>query len=205
MLVVGLVGIIAAGAITPLIFTIRSMEEAQKSWGGTHNTANAAAKLYLDARRTLPNPSFSSFRIIHKSGFGSVPDDRLVMWSSAPKYEGKNVGAVIYRIVQKDAFNNAKPGLYRWVLANVPSAAETSGDTAMVSGAPKTPMDTDTDKLDPKDGRLILADASGLALYVWKDNKWTQDYDGDLPKMLKSEITSPAGVYSHTERFPNGD
>lgn len=202
MLVVGLVGIIAVGAVTPLIYTIRSMEEAQERWGVSHNSSDAAARLFSDVRRVVPNPSFGSFRIIHKSSFGSNADDRLVIWSAAPKYEGKNVGVVIYKIVAKDAFSDAKPGLYRWVLANVPSEAAVSGDNS--SGEEKGPMDTDTDKLDPKDGTMVLSDASSLALLIRKDDEWKHEYEGDLPKMLRIEIGTPSGVYSETQRFPNG-
>lgn len=209
MLVVGLVGIIAAGAVTPLIFTIRSMEEAQSRWGAQHNAADAAARLFSDVRRVIPNPSFNNFRIIHKTAFGSTGDDRLVIWSEAPKYEGKNVGVVVYKVIAKDAFNNAKPGLYRWVLVNVPSEAsaetDASGDIKETASEPKTPMDTDTDRLDPKDGRLVLADAAGLSLYIWKDSKWTQEYDGNLPKMLKLEIAMKDKTFTQTQRFPNGE
>ena len=118
--------------------------------------------------------------------------------------EGKNVGVVVYKIVAKGALNNAKPGLYRWVLVNVPSAAAVSGDISGGSSSePETPMDVNTDELDPKKGKLILADAVGVKFYVWKENKWEQEYDGKLPKLLKTEIAAKDGRYSHTERFPN--
>ena len=64
-------------------------------------------------------------------------------------------------------------------------------------------MDVNTDELDPKKGKLILADAAGVKFYVWKENKWEQEYDGKLPKLLKTEIAAKDGRYSHTERFPN--
>ena len=204
MLVVGLIGIIATAALAPLVFTVRSLEEAQQRWGTSHNTAAAAEKIYSDVRRVVPNPSFSTFKIIHKSGLSTEADDRLVVWSAAPKYEGKNVGVVVYKIVAKGALNNAKPGLYRWVLVNVPSAAAVSGDISGGSSSePETPMDVNADELDPKKGKLILADAAGVKFYVWKENKWEQEYDGKLPKLLKTEIAAKDGRYSHTERFPN--
>ncbi|MCC8057719.1 type II secretion system protein [Cloacibacillus sp.] len=204
MLVVGLVGIIAAAALAPLVFTIRSLEDAQRRWGSSHNTAAAVDKIYSDIRRVIPNPSFSTFKIIHKSGFSTEADDRLVMWSAAPKYEGKNVGVVVYKIVTKGILNNAKPGLYRWVLANVPSEATVSGDISGRSPSePDTPMDVNTDELDPKGAKLVLADAIGVKFYVWQGNKWAQEYDGKLPNLLKTEIITKEGSYSHTERFPN--
>ncbi|MEG2185236.1 MAG: type II secretion system protein [Cloacibacillus sp.] len=204
MLVVGLIGIIASAALAPIVFTVRSMEEAQKSWGARHNAAAAVDRIFSDARRIIPNSSFSVFKIIHKSGFGSAGDDRLVLWSAAPKYEGKNVGVVVYRVVQKDAFNNAAPGLYRWVLVNVPSQVTASGDAVLAGGEkPKTPMDVETDKLDPKEGRLLLADVQGINFYVRNEDKWVQECDGDIPKMLKIEVAAKDGLYTRIERFPN--
>ena len=202
MLVVGLVGIIAAAALAPLVFTIRSLEEAQQRWGLT-NTAAAVDRIYSDIRRVSPNPSFPTFKIIHKSGFSTEADDRLVMWSAAPKYEGKNVGVVVYKIVTKGVLNNAKPGLYRWVLANVPSKSTVSGDISGRSASePESPMDVNTDELDPKVAKLMLADAVGVKFYVWQGNKWAQEYDG-APESPEDRDHHQRGRYSHTERFPN--
>ncbi len=203
MLVVGLVGIIATAALAPLVFTIRSLEEAQMRWGASHNTAAAAEKIYSDIRRVIPNPAFSTFKIVHKSGLSAQADDRLVIWSAAPKYEGKNVGVVVYKVVTKGVLNNAKPGLYRWVLVNVPSVSVVSGDLSGNPSEPETPMEVNTDGLDPKEAKLVLADAVGVSFYAWQNDKWVQEYDGKLPRLLKTEIITKDGGYSHTERFPH--
>ncbi|MDO5114971.1 MAG: type II secretion system protein [Synergistaceae bacterium] len=205
LLVVGLVGIIAAVALAPLVFTVRSLEDAQSRWGNLHNTASAADKIYSDVRRVIENPSFSVFRIIHKSGLTTEADDRLVMWSAAPKYEGRNVGVVIYKVVAGNSLNGAKSGLYRWVRDNVPSRNAVSGDllSRAASDDESTPMDIDTDSLDPKDAKLILAGAEGVRFFVRQGKKWEQEYEGSLPPMLKTEIVLKDEVYSRTERFPN--
>ena len=95
LLVVGLVGIIASAALAPLVVTVRSLEEAQARWGRRHNARDAADAMYRDLRLALRNPSFQSVRIIHEESLGNDADDRLVMWSAAPKYEGKSAGAAI--------------------------------------------------------------------------------------------------------------
>ena len=92
LLVVGLVGIIASAALAPLVVTVRSLEEAQARWGRRHNARDAADAMYRDLRLALRNPSFQSVRIIHEESLGNDADDRLVMWSAAPKYEGKSAG-----------------------------------------------------------------------------------------------------------------
>lgn len=207
LLVVGLVGIIASAALAPLVFTVRSLEEAQADWGRSHSTSAAADRIYSDLRRVIPNPSFGGVKIIHKSGFGDLADDRLVMWSSAPKYEGREAGVVVYKVVRRDGFSagNAKPGLYRWVKLNLQSRASVSGDlSAADADEPSGPMEIDTETLEPKDGRLILADAQGIGFFVRSGDRWEQGYDGELPSILKTEIKMEKGLYSRTERFPNG-
>ena len=121
LLVVGLVGIIASAALAPLVVTVRSLEEAQARWGRRHNARDAADAMYRDLRLALRNPSFQSVRIIHEESLGNDADDRLVMWSAAPKYEGKSAGVVVYRVLPEDSFSDDAPGLYRWVICGQPS------------------------------------------------------------------------------------
>lgn len=205
MLAVGLVGIIAAAALAPLVFTVRSLEEAQKRWGTSHNTASTFDRIYSDARRVIPNPSFSTFKIVHKSGLSANDeDDRLMLWSASPKYEEGIVGVVIYKVVQDDILHKNEPGLYRWVYTNIPSGGTViSGDFDAMRNA-ESPMEMDTDKLDPLDGKLLLADVTGLKFYIRYENDWTQvSYDGGLPEFLRTEIISGDVSYIRTERFPN--
>ena len=68
MLVVGLIGIIATAALAPLVFTVRSLEEAQQRWGTSHNTAAAAETIYWAVGRGVPTPCFSTFNIFHIGG-----------------------------------------------------------------------------------------------------------------------------------------
>ena len=207
LLVAGLVGIIASAALAPLVVTVRSLEEAQARWGRRHNARDAADAMYRDLRLALRNPSFQSVRIIHRESLGNDADDRLVMWSAAPKYEGKSAGVVVYRVLPGDSFSDDAPGLYRWVICGQPSLHAQSGDIFGAESADvPEPMDIDPDGLEAKDGELILSTARGLRFWFPHGDEWEQeDYEGWLPEILRAEIVLAEGSYVRTERFVNAE
>ena len=223
MLVVGLVGIIAATALAPLVFTVDSLGAAQKAWNADDRERLAAERIFTDVRSAAANQSFQSVKIIHRSGLSSANDDRLLVWSAAPAKEGRGVCLVVYRVVAATAFTSQKGGLYRWLLggAQPGAASESAGsqDAALSSdadsylsgdlklsadqtGKKQTPMDTDTDALRPEDGRLILSGVDGLGLKVLLDREWTDEYEGFMPQALKVTLTSKDRTYEHEEWFP---
>ncbi len=205
LLVAGLVGIIASAALAPLVVTVRSLEEAQARWGRRHNARDAADAMYRDLRLALSNPSFPSVKIIHEENLTTDADDRLLIWSAAPKYEGKSAGVVVYRVLPDDSFSGEAPGLYRWVICGQPSLHARSGDVfgAGSAGVPE-PMDIDPDDLEAKDGELILSAARGLRFYFPRGGEWEQEeYEGGIPEILRAEILLGKGSYVRTERFVN--
>ena len=229
MLVVGLVGIIAATALAPLVFTVDSLGAAQKSWNESDRQRLAAERIFTDVRSAVPNQAFQSVKIIHKSGLSSAADDRLLVWSAAPAREGRGVCLVVYRVIAATAFTSQKGGLYRWLLGGVQSGgamqqggsqtALTSADQTLSSDAEgylsndlklsadetdrrQTPLDTDTDSLRPEDGKLVLANVDGLELKVLLDKEWTDEYEGFLPQALKVTLSSKDKTYVHEEWFP---
>ncbi|MDO4987841.1 MAG: type II secretion system protein [Synergistes sp.] len=207
MLVVGLVGIIAATALAPLVYTVRQLGDAQARWGTSHSVPRAFDRIYSDVRRVIKNPSFSSFKIVHTGGLTVADDDRLVMWSSAPKYKGRCPGVIIYKVVPDSLFKEQRPGLYCWTMLNIPSKAVALSRDFEIDrpDEPENPMEIDTEKLDIKDAKLVLADVTGIKFYTKNGKEWkNEDYNGDLPKYLKTEIIINDKTYSHTENFPNG-
>ena len=223
LLVVGLVGIIAATAIAPLIFTVESLQDAQKSWGESGRERAAAERIFADVRGAVENPAFQSVKIVHKEGLSAQKDDRIMAWSSSPTKEGGPVSLVVYRVVVPSALDNQKGGLYRWVVKGARSKSGinesilstdvsdgktgASGDikptlSAASDKKDETPMDLDTDTLKPEDGRLLLPGADGLKLQVMIGKEWTDDYEGFTPTAMKTEITVKDRTYSHEEWFP---
>ena len=201
MIVAGLAGVIASAALAPLVFTVGSLDEAQSRWGARRSPAAAVERIYSDARRVVANPSFPSFKVIHKSGLSRENDDRLVIWSGAPKFEGKGTGVVVYKIAGGGPFESEKRGLYRWTIVGEASHGAASGDSS--SGGAKSPMDVDTDALDAKNAKLTLAGAEGVRFQIYGGEKWEDDYAGALPTALRTKIFTSRGTYSHTVRFPN--
>lgn len=207
LLVVGLVGVIASVALAPLVLTVRSLEDAQARWGLRHNVREAANAMFRDMRFAIKNPSFPSVKIVHKEGLESDSGDSILVWSASPKYEGKSVGVVAYRVIPEDSFSDAAPGLYRWVICGQPSLHASSGDVFCASSADvPEPMDIDSDDLEAEDGELILSTARSLRFYFPHGDEWEQEtYNGGVPKILRAEITLEDKTYVRTERFVNAE
>lgn len=227
MLVVGLVGIIAATALAPLVYTVDSLGTAQKTWNANDRERLAADSIFNDVRSAVPNQSFQSIKIIHQNSLSSGNDDRLLVWSSAPAREGRSVCLVAYKIVTASSFSDRKGGLYRWLINGASSGdaagvTQSSSDLAMSSdangylsgdfklsadetGKKTTPMDTDTDALKPEDGKLILAGADGLGVKALLGREWTDEYEGFMPSALKITFTVKDKAYEHEEWFPQSD
>lgn len=206
LLVVGLVGIISSAALAPLYATVRSLEEAQARWGRRHNANEAADAMFRDLRMVIANPSFESVRIQHEEGLESDSDDRLLMWSMSPRYEGKSAGVVVYRVLPEDSFSDEAPGLYRWVICGQPSLHAQSGDVyGTASSDVPEPMDIDPEDLEAKDGELLLTEARGLRFYFPHGDGWErEDYKGGIPEILRAEIVLEDGrSVTRTERFVN--
>ena len=225
LLVVGLVGVIAATAIAPLIFTVESLQDAQRSWGESGRERAAAERIFADVRGAVESPAFQSVKIVHKEGLSAQKDDRIMIWSSSPTKEGGPVSLVVYRVVVPSALDNQKGGLYRWVVKGARSESKSdinksilstdvsdgkrgaSGDIKQTLSAAsdkkdETPMDLDTDTLKPEDGRLLLPGADGLKLQAALGKEWTDDYEGFTPPAMRIEITVKDRTYSHEEWFP---
>ena len=207
LLVIGLVGIIASVALVPLVFTVRSLEDAQARWGRRHNVRDAADAIFRDIRLAIKNPSFPSVKIIHKEGLKSDSGDSLLVWSASPKYEGKSAGVVAYRVIPEDSFSDAAPGLYRWVICGQPSLHASSGDVFAASSADvPEPMDIDPDDLEAEDGELILSTARSLRFYFPHGDEWEREtYNGGVPKIQRVEITLEEKTYVRTERLVNAE
>lgn len=225
LLVAGLVGIIAAAALAPLVFVVGSLEDAQKRWGNSHNTESAADKITADVRRAIKTDSFSSCRIIHKSGLSQANDDRLLVWCDGPQPRAKKAednkeqkaesatlpGVVVYKAITEDKLRGTKQGIYRWkITENEGSASEdvvetSSGDK--VTTDVSSPMDIDTDALDVKQADCLVSDLDGIRFCIKDGKEWkSEDYEGDVPKYMSVEFyNGEKMILKRSERFPNGE
>ena len=115
MLAVAIAGIIAATALAPLVFTVKSLEDAQKRWKISTKERAAADRIFNDVLSSVENPTFASFKIIHKDGMSIKNDDRLLVWTSSTAREGNPVSLVVYKIVPHPMLDggNEQSGLFR--------------------------------------------------------------------------------------------
>lgn len=194
LLVVGLVGIIAAAALAPLVFTVRSLGDAQKDFSASAKERSAMDGIFLDLRSAIANPAFASVKTVHKEGLSVQADDRLLVWSATPARESRPVGLVVYRLVAPSILEkDVKQGLYRWVITDFTSDKAVSDDT---------PMELDTDTLDTKKGRMVLAGATGVSFSVWSGEDWSEEYEGSLPRAFKAVIKTKDKSFEYEEWFP---
>lgn len=176
LLAVGLVGIIAAAALAPLVFTVMSLEDAQKTWNASRSEDAAVDTLFRDIINIVKNQAFSSLRVIHKDGLSVKEDDRIMIWSGAPALEGgKSTGLVVYRVLEDSRLDRTTGGLYRWTVMDVIASSDQR------ASKPATPMDFDVEKLKAADGKLLLGDVTGMRLRVWQKEQWADEYGGDMP------------------------
>ena len=182
LFVVGLVGIIAATALAPIVFTVENLENAQKGWGNSVKVTEAAYKIFDDARNFAESSSFSIFRIVHREGITTREDDRLLVWSAAPVKENKVPGLIVYKIVTSSGLQKNEPGLYRWVIPGWKFLPENGTKD-------EGPTGLDTDTLRVEEGKLLLKNAEGIRFSVWSGESWSDEYTGKLPRAMKVTIT----------------
>ncbi|MCE5201070.1 MAG: type II secretion system GspH family protein [Synergistaceae bacterium] len=211
MLAVALVGIIAATALAPLVFTVESLKDTQKQWGARIKERAAVENIFADVRGAVENPSFAPLRTIHNGGLTVQEDDRLLIWSASPVREGGIVSLVVYRVLTGSALDNKKGGLYRWILEGVKSDPNLSGElfskgliaaSRSLITSSEDPIKFDSDKLKAEDGRMVLPDAEGMRISVWSGTDWVQDYEGSVPEALKIGITIKGKKHVYEEWFP---
>ena len=204
MLAVAIAGIIAATALAPLVFTVKSLEDAQKRWKLSTRERASVDRIFNDVLSSVENPTFASFKIIHKDGMSIKNDDRLLVWTSSTAREGNPVSLVVYKIVPHPMLDggNEQSGLFRWVLKDLKSTmnpSEKSGDKAETI---KSPIEIDTDTLKKEDARMLYSDAVGVSFSAWNGEAWADEYQGALPSALKIEIETKEGVHVYKEWLP---
>jgi prepilin-type N-terminal cleavage/methylation domain-containing protein len=197
MLVVALTGIIAAAALAPLVFTVSSLQDAQKTWSKRVKDRAAVDGIFSDVRGALDVNSWKPIRVLHKSGLSVGDDDRLLVFSSSPMRTNKPAGLIVYRVVADSPIDNTKGGLYRWVISGGIKSADVTAGSATLD-----PINLDTDKLQAPKGKIVIPNAEGLRLSVWADSKWSDEYEGGLPEALRVSITVKGKRTDYEDWFP---
>ena len=200
MIAVGIAGIIAVSALTPLVYTVKTLEDAQASWGVSSVTERFANRVFFDARHIIPLKDSESFRI-QKTASGDDDNSALFLWSGSSVPSGGQPALVAYAFIDGFTTGREKPGIYRWEIRDIRAFL-----TKHSSGADRSdPSLVTTDMLKPEDGRLVTDKATALVFSVpgaSKKDDWKKNYSGKLPSILKIEIKTDEKSYEYETRFP---
>lgn len=200
MIAVGIAGIIAVSALTPLVFTVKALEDAQTSWGMSSKTERLANRIFFDAKNILPLSASESFRIQETTKMGR-DGSVLFMYTKSSAVFGGQAALVVYAYIDDAMTDKKKPGIYRFEIKDIRGFLSKHG-----SGADKSdPALVTTEMLKPEDGKLMADKTEGIIFSVpgrTKNDDWKKNYKGDLPSVLKIEIKTEEKSYEYETRFP---
>lgn len=182
LVAVGLMGIVAAVAIGPLVALVARLEAVQADYAGETALSNAARAIASDCRQILPQEGKFAFRSIRRDLVGNRRTDVLLFWTGAPLARKQPAATEAYSILEPGPFRESiKPGLYRWTLPGV------------------TPEEIFADRLDPAAGTLLVKNADLFAIRVFDGKEWVEDYSGPLPPGISIQIGRGGGNVTHVD------
>ena len=194
LLAVGLTTVIAVGVLAPLLFTVRSLETAQRGWGREVKELEAVEMIFRDVRSFVGNAPFPVLRIVHGGGLTVREDDRLMVWSASPVRDKRPTALIVYRVLPETEAGKSGPGLYRWELA---------GWKAVPGGGGNGPLFMDTDGLSANNAKIVLKGAEGIRFSVRTEKSWADEYAGEMPKALRIEITYRGRTKTYEDSLPS--
>ncbi len=182
LVAVGLMGIVAAVAIGPLVALVVRLEAVQADYAGETALSTAARAIASDCRQILPQEGKIAFRAIRRDLLGNRRTDVLLFWTGAPLTRKQPAATEAYSILEPGPFRESiKPGLYRWTLPGV------------------TPEEVFVDRLDPAAGTLLVKNADLFAIRVFDGKDWVEDYSGPLPPGISIQIGRGGGSVTHVD------
>lgn len=182
MIAVGLFAIISVAALAPLVFTVRSLDVAQKDWIIHARERNIAMQIFSEIRGAVRSDE-TSVRIERASGLSLENDDRIAVFSLLPLKKGGPAAVCVYRVFKEDSLKKVKGGLYRFELA-LPLE-----DSLLLANAQnRLPINVDIERLKPEDGKCISSVVTGMKIYARNGQNWVEDYSGQVPTDVKIEL-----------------
>lgn len=187
VIVAGLVGIIASAALAPLVFTVKSLEEAERSFRIGNKERNATRRIFNDVRGAGLNAPFLPFKLSKDGGLASR-GPLLMVWSSSA---GSGAPAlVVYRALADDG---GKTALYRWVIPDGPGKPE-----------PEKPiMELDPSLLEEDDAVKVAGGLSSVAIRAFAAGEWAESYTGAVPAAVRIDLERNGKTERYEEWFPN--
>jgi len=167
LVTVALTGLIAALAFAPVAYVVRQITETEATYSDETAMRRAAMFMAQDVSACL-RLADTAIRLVAHKELGGADDDTLIVAGSAHAKQNLAAGSVVYRVVRRSFINERQvPGLYRWILPGV------------------LPEDVVHDRLEAKDGQLIIPYVTEMSLSVYDPPEWLSDYSGKLPAGMK--------------------
>ncbi len=198
MIAVAIFGIISAAALAPLVFTVKSLDDAQKSRIAYNKERQTILGIFAELR-TVVRDGETPVRIERASGLSIEDDDRLAVFSLRPLKKGSPAALCVYRVFKEDSLKKIKGGLYRWELA-----LSLDESLLLEGAADRKPSNVDIEKLKPETGKNIIPSVTGMKIYALQGSEWNEDYSGQLPEAVKIELKRGDAVTEYEEYFGGG-
>jgi len=185
LLVLALVGIVAAVGIAPVVHTVGLLTGVEDGFAEDTAFRLAASRLAADFQHRLPVPQGPAFRLVRRDKFGGNANDVVVAWSGASRTGNRPQGSVLYRVIwPDDAASEIMPGLYRWFLGGV------------------LPQQVDPDQISFDRGQLVLPDVSALRIQVHDGAAWVGQYEGEFPLGMEIHLERQERALTYVDWFP---
>lgn len=200
IIVVGISGIIAVGALAPLSYTVRSLNFVQKQWHTQTSIERCVNRIFFEAKHTIPIYDASSVRI--ECNEESMVDGKqgvLYMWCGSAAEVGESPYLVVYKYVGNDASAKNKTGVYCWKIRDIRGFLSQHDNSYIISN----PNLVLSHMLKAEDGKLVLPNVKGIIFSVpsGTSTKWKSSYSGNLPSVLRIEILTGEKNYVYENRF----
>ena len=193
MIAVSIAAIIAVTAFAPLLLTIRSLEDTQKTWKVEDKERDAARGIFDDVRNAFTDLKYNSCRIKRNSVLGTDDNTVLIIWSRTPLKKGVPASVVVYKTVAGSAFTDNSSGLYRWTVSTARKDSDEKSED---------PTEIDTDILKPEAGKLLQKDVKSVTFSVKDKKEWVKEYSGSLPSALKITFVYDKYKHEYEDWFP---
>ena len=188
LVAVALMGILAVGAIAPLVLVVRRITDTETLFGGEASLRIAASSVVECAKGNLALPlkKTVALKIVRRDTLDGKADDTVVVWGTAAMRQGLPPGSTVYKVA-REGISKSKTlpiGLYRWFIAS------------------KTPDDIALDTLPPDAGQLVLEGVDGFSAEVWNAQEWSRTYVGEYPVGLRVTVARKEETSRYADWLP---
>ncbi len=199
MIAAALFGIISVAALAPLVFTVCSLDYAQKSRLAQNRERRLQLQIFAELRTAVSEGNVTAVRIERASGLSLEDDDRLAVFSLYPLKSGRPAAVCVYRVFKEDKLRKVTGGLYRFELA-----LPLEDNLLLPDAQERSPINVDIEKLKPEAGKNIIPAVTGMKIYAFSNGEWSEEYSGAQPEAVKIVLKQGKRETEYMEYFGRG-